>query len=593
MERIIARIRHHFLHTPIHTSTTTNCDLWEETLVRENGYVFFSDIDYAGQNPAIWDTLDHLRRIQAKLIRHGDAAFDDAALMEDIYGALRFWLDRDFQNPNWWFNQIGMVSNLAAVVLVLLDRLPQSMIDRAAALIRRGSLAGAPAILDWTGANLSWGIRNTVYHALIIGDEDLLRCAVDRLCREIHVPAHPHDEGIKPDMSFYQHGQILYSCGYGRSFTYETAHLISLLSDTPYAIPDDKIALFEDFVLDGQRYMMRGRSVDYQTVGREIARPGALSSAAFAQAADYLLHTAECRRQEEMRAYRTSLLGGDDTFTATKYFPNAYFLVHKTPDFHISVKGYHTIYKGTEWGLAENRLGYNLNYGGVMTVMATGDEYADLNPLTDYAKIPGTTAPAWDDQTLWERSVGDWKSESGTNDDCGGYAADGYGVLHLRVEHDGIAGCKAYFAYPGGMVCLGCALSGPEPLYTTVDQAFCPDAPFDALQIQKGERTANGGFAYHNLGDAPMTAEVKVVHGAWSRNSPAQSAEPVSGCVFLCVIDHAAHDSYAYVITARDGNPNAITAIVNTPHEQRVTFADGTSLAVLRDEDGCRIDVVR
>ena len=155
MERIIARIRRHFLHNPIHTSTTANCDLWEETLVRENGYVFFSDIDYAGQNPAIWDALDHLRRMQNRLMQSGEAALDDAALMEDMRGALRFWLDRDFTNPNWWFNQIGMVSNLAAVILVLLDHLPQSMIDRAAALIRRGSLAGAPEILNWTGANLS------------------------------------------------------------------------------------------------------------------------------------------------------------------------------------------------------------------------------------------------------------------------------------------------------------------------------------------------------------------------------------------------------------------------------------------------------
>ena len=593
MKTVTSRIRNHFLHTPIHTTTTTNCDLWEETLVRENGYVFFSDIDYAGQSPAIWDALDHLRRMQTKLMKHGEDSLTDPALMEDMRGALRFWLDNDFKNPNWWFNQIGMVSNLAAVVIVLSEHLPTELIDRAAELIRRGSVAGAPAILDWTGANLSWGIRNTIYHALIIGDEDLLRTAVDRLSREICIPEHPHDEGIKPDMSFYQHGQILYSCGYGRSFTYETAHLIAMLSDTPFAIPDEKIALFEDFVLDGQRYMMRGASVDYQTVGREIARPGALSSSAFSQAVAYLENTAECRRKEELAAFRISLLGGEDTFRATKYFPNSYFLVHKTPDFHISVKGYHTIYKGTEWGLAENRLGYNLNYGGVMTVMATGDEYLELNPLTDYAKIPGTTAPAWDDAVLWDRSVGDWRSESGTNDDCGGAAESGYGVLHFRLEHDGIAGYKAYFAYPGGMICLGCALTGPEPLYTTVDQAFCPGELFDTRPILRGESVVNGGMRYHNLSDAPMTAEAKVVRGAWSRNSPAQSQDEVTGNVFLCTIDHTAHDSYAYAITARDGNTDDIIALVNTPAEQRVTFADGTSLAVLRDANGCRIAVDR
>lgn len=593
MESIIARIRSHFLHNPIHTTTTTNCDIWEETLVREDGLVYFSDIDYGGQSPAIWDALDHLRRMQTTLMKTGEAAFADAALMEDMRGALRYWLDHDFTNPNWWFNQIGMVSNLAAVVIVLLDHLTDDLISRAADLIRRGSIAGAPAILDWTGANLSWGIRNTVYHALIIRDEALLRVAVDRLSREIFIPAHPHDEGIKPDMSFYQHGQILYSCGYGRSFTYETALLISMLSGSRFAIPAEKIALFEDFVLDGQRYMMRGCAVDYQTVGREIARPGALKSDAFAQAADALLHTSECRRRDALAAYKASLSGGADTFRSTKYFPNSYFLVHKTPEFHISVKGYHTIYKGTEWGLAENRLGYNLNYGGVMTMMATGDEYSELNPLTDYAKIPGTTAPAWDDAVLWEHSVGDWMSESGSNDDCDGWAEDGYGVLYMRLEHDGIAGYKAYFAYPDGMVCLGCGLSGPEPLYTTVDQAFRDGERFDAALIGCGACVTNGGFAYHNLGEAPMTAEAKEVCGAWNRNSPAQSSEPVFGNVFRAWIDHQTTDHYEYAITARHGNPDSITAIVNTPQEQRVTFADGTSLAVLREIGVCRISVER
>ncbi len=589
MERIVNRIRDHFLHTPIHTTTTTNCDIWEETLIREGDYVCFSDIDYAGQSPAIWDALDHLRRMQTRLMRTGEDSFSDEGLMEDMRGALRYWLDNDFTNPNWWFNQIGMVSNLAVVVLVLLDHLTDDLVARAAELIRRGSVAGAPAILNWTGANLSWGIRNTVYHALIIRDEALLRTAVDRLAKEIYIPDHPHDEGIKPDLSFYQHGQILYSCGYGRSFTYETALLISMLSDTPYSIPAEKIALFEDFVLDGQRYMMRGPSVDYQTVGREIARPGALSSAAFADAADALSRTAECRRQDEMIAYKAALSGGANTFTSTKYFPNSYFLVHKTPDFHIAVKGYHTIYKGTEWGLAENRLGCNLNFGGCMTMMATGREYAELNPLTDYARIPGTTAPHWDDARLWDRSLGDWKSEAGTNDDCDGYADGGYGVLHMRVEHDGIAGYKAYFAYPAGMVCLGCALSGPEPLYTTVDQAFADGAPFDARKIERGASVINGGFAYHHLDGAPMTAQVKTVVGAWNRNSPAQSADPVTGDVFLCYIDHADCDRYAYAVTARDAGIDDIRAIVNTPHEQRVTFADGTSLAVLRENGVCRI----
>ena len=582
MNQILARVQSHFWHTPIHTTTTANCECWEETLVRDGEYVYFSDIDYSCQNIAIWDALDHLRRMQAKLMHTGQSALMDEALMNDMRGALKYWLDNDFTNPNWWFNQIGMVSNLAAVVIMLMDKLPPDTISRAAELIKRGSMAGAPVILSWTGANLSWGIRNTIYHALITRDKALLHSAKTRLSDEIRVSDQPLDDGIKPDMSFYQHGPILYSCGYGRSFTYETALLISMLSKTEYALPRDKVRLFENFVLDGQRYMMRGESVDYQTVGREIARPGAVHSKAFADAVKFLLNTDECRRKDELSAFLASLTGKGEDLSSTRYFPDSYFLVHKTPAFHISVKGYHTHYKGTEWGLSENRLGYNLNYGGVMTIMSDGNEYLDLNPLTDYAKLPGSTAPCWDDAALFEKSVGDWKSESGSNDDCGGMAENGRGILYMRLEHDGISGYKAYFAYEDGMICLGCDLSSPEPLYTTVDQAFRAGESFEKISVARGESVLNGGIRYVNLGDAEMTAEAGIVVGAWSRNSPAQSTAPVTGKVFKAVISHENHNGYAYAVLSKNASVRKIASVVNTKEEQRVSFSDGTSLAVIR-----------
>jgi hypothetical protein len=103
MKQVLSRLQEHLWHTRIHTTTTTNCEIWEETLVREGGYVFFSDIDYAMQSPAIWDALDHLRRMQAKMVALGPTAQNDEALMEDMRGALRYWLDHYFTNPNWWF----------------------------------------------------------------------------------------------------------------------------------------------------------------------------------------------------------------------------------------------------------------------------------------------------------------------------------------------------------------------------------------------------------------------------------------------------------------------------------------------------------
>lgn len=589
MKSVLAKVQSFFWMEGVPRTYTTNCSVWEDHLVRDNGYVYFDDIDYTQQDSAVWDALNHINRIIDRLMSSGkEAALADKILLNDINCALDYWYDNDFRNPNWWYNQIGLVSALSAATIMLIDVLSPERIAKSTEIIKRGSAAGYPAMLQWTGANLVWGIRDTIYHALITEDRDLLMLASRRLADEIYL-AQGSGEGIKPDMSFYQHGPILYSCGYGRSFTREIAQLIAILSGSEFAVSTEKVRLFEKFVLDGQRYMMRGKYVDYQTIGREIARPDAVSAAPFTDALRVLRETGECSRFDELESYYNALSTGKDTFTGTKYFPFCYFISHNTPDFRISVKGYHTDYKGTEWGLRENRLGYNLNYGGVMAMMADGDEYYNINPVFDYSAVPGTTAPKWDEAKLWDKSVADWKSEAGTNNDCDGFTDGQRGMMYMRLEHDGISGFKAFFPFEDGMICLGCELDGPETLYTTVDQTFAKDGLFDRREIAKGESVINGGFRYMNLSDAPMAAEAKSVTGTWQKNSPVESDAPVTADIFMVQIDHSTVNSYAYAILSKDADGSKIASIVNTASEQSVTFTDGKKIAVIRDEKGSRI----
>ena len=257
----------------------------------------------------------------------------------------------------------------------------------------------------------------------------------------------------------------------------------------------------------------------------------------------------------------------------------------------MSAKGAHTNFKGSEWGNGENQLGCNLSYGGVTAFMATGREYLELNPLMDHTAVPGTTVPRHTDEQLFAESLGDWREPTGPNDDCGGITDGAYGILTMRLEHDGISGYKTYITCPDGMICLGCAISGPETLYTTVDQAFRDGELFEARPVAKGERVVNGGFGYTNLGEAPMTASAANVTGAWSRNSPAQSPDPVEGRVFLLTVDHSEVKEYAYAVTTPHADMAKITAIVNTPSEQSVTFSDGKIMSVIRDECGTHIMV--
>ena len=62
-----------------------------------------------------------------------------------------------------------------------------------------------------------WGIFGTLNHALLTRDERMLEEAVNRLAAEISVKEGLKD-GIKPDMSFYQHGPMMYIYGIWQKF---------------------------------------------------------------------------------------------------------------------------------------------------------------------------------------------------------------------------------------------------------------------------------------------------------------------------------------------------------------------------------------
>src|ERR1051326_4284508 len=68
------------------------------------------DIDYNDQSRSEWKVASHLLNLlrMAAAYRIGaGAGRPNAALKQKITAALRWWLEADPQNPNWWHNQIG------------------------------------------------------------------------------------------------------------------------------------------------------------------------------------------------------------------------------------------------------------------------------------------------------------------------------------------------------------------------------------------------------------------------------------------------------------------------------------------------------
>lgn len=596
----IARIRHRYQEVLWHTVPAADGLALDQAppLAFDGRYWRYPDLDCAAPVVSYWDGRTHLERLITLLNQNGRERLADPAFAAQVRSALDYWLDHDFQNPNWWHNQIGIPGALSNLCLMLEGRLGEAQLRSALVIIGRGSIAAQPEIARWTGANLIWGAWTSLRHALLLKDEALLQRAVRLAAGELAVQP-GNAEGIKADGGFFQHGPQLYSGGYGRSFTGDISLMAYLLSGTAYQFAPEQLTAFCQHVLDGQRFMVRGGTLDFNVVGREICRRDATLTAGNLQnSLVHMLATDEMPRKREIRAFLDAC-GAGPQGAGTKYFGAVRYLAHNRSEFHIGVRGNcHEVYGG-EFLNGENELSYNLSYGAAVCAMRRGDEYRAALPVWDYARVPGTTTWLETEEALRRRR--DWNGRPGQGAVCGGAAKGALGALYMELAHDGLTGQLAYIVYAGGLIALGWGIrdtSGtPQPVITTLNQCRTdgPRCGGTAIQgtllAEPGRAVHNGGFAYYGLEGTPLTVERTLRKGAWRRNNAAESEAPVCTDLFTAYIVHGSgprHAAYAYALVAEgpdtpeEASGLPISRIVNDEELAAVEFTGGAAVVVFR-----------
>lgn len=535
----------------------------------------WADIDYADQTLSTWRCCDHYTRMLQILKAFGkERLLNDRVFASAMLGALDYWLQHDFTNPNWWHNEIGVPRNLADLGLMLLPVMPGEMLKRLLVIVQRGSIGARPELAQkWTGANLIWFAMNTLRHGLLSGDEQLIalaaRCAASEVCFG--------REGIQEDGSFFQHGPRLYSCGYGRSFSYEIAQLMYFLQNTPWQLSTEKQALFLLHVLDGQRWMTHGDSVDYAGVGREMVRPNALRPGILKSAVHLMTLTENLPRQKELRDWLAALSGGRP-IEGTKYFPKASMLCHHVHGMYIGAKYQNDRIFGAEKCIGEGELCCNMSYGTHTCFSVDGTEYLNLMPVWDYARIPGTTARTETDAELlahegwWERTLPSPVS--------GGAQQGARAVIYQDASHDGVALLAACFAFEEGAVFLGAGVRCEEEAVTTLDQCRLQG---DIRQLENV--VIHHGIRYTRLEGPELMLKAGEAVGSWQRNHFAQSSKPVAEPVFLLTMRHepGAESRYAYLVTPADTDAQ-VRVICNSREAQAIQLPDGKVMAVFHAE---------
>jgi chondroitin AC lyase len=128
-----------------------------------------------------------------------------------------------------------------------------------------------------TGENMVWLAQNHLYLALVTNDLEKLDHVqagmVGQCATHPAQTAGVRNEGIKEDYSFHQHGALLYTGGYGRSFFEDMPQYLWAARDTRYRVPPEGIEAFARYALGSTVWSIYENYYDPSCRGREIARP--------------------------------------------------------------------------------------------------------------------------------------------------------------------------------------------------------------------------------------------------------------------------------------------------------------------------------
>ncbi|MGI6265365.1 MAG: polysaccharide lyase family 8 super-sandwich domain-containing protein, partial [Acutalibacteraceae bacterium] len=407
MALIKSRFAEYFLHN---SSVGNYGDLSkaEEYLatIREDGS--WADIDYYNDtntaNGLIWQPKKALARMLAMAIFYADPQgghYHDAAMLTGVQKGMEYWRsirganpeNANFEGPwcsNWWENGFGIGQYVYKIGILLEKELTA---ENLAFICRKLDTFGSTN----TGQNALWQTQNALHRALLENNADQFRKIVDQcLAVNLDVSGDMGAEALMVDNSFHAHGNLMYSNGYGKSLIQDLSLWIYYLRDTSFALPQKTLDLMADYILDGNRWMIRGDMLELGTVYQNHNQNWAYNN--YAVPLRRMIESDPERAAEyQIMLDNLSGLRADNGLSGNKDMWTSAYMSHMREGYGVNVRTDTAGMKSTEWRS-------NWPDGGrlclvfwttaaMTTVMVDGHEYSDVLPTYDWRHLPGTTAP--------------------------------------------------------------------------------------------------------------------------------------------------------------------------------------------------------
>lgn len=462
----------------------------------------FTDIDYSRTDRTNWEPLIHIDRVYDFVFAYTNPEnkyYQQEALYNKIVAALEYWYQRNPNCSNWWYNQIAEPQRIGVLLIQMRvgkRHIPADLEHRT--LERMKAEGGDPD--KWTGANMTDIALHWIYRACLTSDEEMLKKAINCSYSTVEYTT---KEGFQYDNCYFQHGVQLYIGGYGDEILKGVTQVAMYTRGTRYALPVDKMALLSKFMRGTYYQTIRGKYMSYDVLGRGVSRPGILDKSAMAEFARRMI-VLDPEYAGEYEAIVERLTERKPADYAVKPSHTHYFIgdytLHVRPGYAFDVRMASSRTMRCEYGNGENLKTYFLS-DGCTNIVVKGNEYFNIFPVWDWAKIPGVTAPQ---MTAIPKAASDWQTR-GTSVFAGGVSDSIYGATAYAYQDDyaGIntSAKKAWFFFDDEIVCLGAGITSSAivNVSTTVNQCLLNDEiPVVVSDNNKVSTIGMGDYSYNN-----------------------------------------------------------------------------------------------
>jgi chondroitin AC lyase len=540
------------------------------------------DLDYKSKARSEWPPTTHAYRIlaltemaEAPGIKPGDKK----ELLAAVHRSFAFWIKNDLKCTNWWPNQIGIPKTLGNAAIILGDDLRRDEFQYMTGTLLPRSKIGM------TGQNRVWLSGNTLVLGLLTDDRAIVDQASGVIWEEIRVSK---GEGIQADYSFQQHGPQQQFGNYGGAFAGEVCRWGQILRGTPWAIPPAKLAIYRDYLLNGQNWVTYRGSMDISSCGRQLFPGTPRSKAQGIIETMRAVATFDPPHSTEYLAFvHRNTTDGKNDLIGDRCFWRSDYVVHRAADFFATVRMHSARTIGIESLNGENLSGYYLSDGATY-FYHQGDEYKEIFPVWDWRKIPGVTCPQ-SDTKISPPSEENLKTDRTF---VGGVTDGQIGCDAMDYDRDGVTAKKAWFFDGDVAVCLGAGIrsTGDKPIATTINQCLHRGTVAASAAGKKsvwpdGDQTVTAadwieqdGLRYSFPAPVDVQASIGPRTGNWHHvyNNPGTPKADVKKDLFTLVFDHRVKPdgaTYAYAVGPA-GQMLLAKVLANTESAQAVSPDD-------------------